>query len=359
VSQKFFSGFIVCAVGLFLLAGCQNNSTPDPVKSPALTDPLSVEKTTHKGPVSVTVRVMPKRVHIADLMDLDLVVIAPSEVEVTPPLFGEAIGEFLVRKFNDTTVRAEDGTQTRTLHYQLEPTELGIRLIRTMTCECVDPRENVESKGKTVLLETDPLDVEVVGDLGRLFSLSRACSNSFLIFSLSIWIATYCSLNTAISGAAVLIVAGVGVVFWRRSRRPPPVVLTPAEMAQTALNDLLAENLPAQGLYKEFYIRLTGIVRLYIEQTTGVRAPEQTTEEFMQGMRTKMIFSSERTERLVAFLEAADMVKYAGVLPGHRQTEEAIARAQEFVGLASTLAPVYPRKPDETVQVLKHKEEAR
>ena len=53
---------------------------------------------------------------------------------------------------------------------------------------------------------------------------------------------------------------------------------------------LLAENLPAQGLVKEFYLRLTGIVRQYVEDTTGIRAPEQTTEEFLRDMRRVRYF---------------------------------------------------------------------
>ena len=78
---------------------------------------------------------------------------------------------------------------------------------------------------------------------------------------------------------------------------------------------LLAENLPARGLVKEFYLRLTGIVRQYVEDTTGIRAPEQTTEEFLRDMRSRAAFPPERSVRLAEFLEAADLIKYAGQQP--------------------------------------------
>ncbi len=78
---------------------------------------------------------------------------------------------------------------------------------------------------------------------------------------------------------------------------------------------MLAENLPARGLVKEFYLRLTGIVRQYVEDTTGIRAPEQTTEEFLRDMRSRAVFPPERSARLAEFLEAADLVKYAGQQP--------------------------------------------
>ena len=103
---------------------------------------------------------------------------------------------------------------------------------------------------------------------------------------------------------------------------------SPEEIAQEALDSLLAENLPARGLIKEFYLRLTGIVRQYVEDTTGIRAPEQTTEEFLRDMRSRQAFPPERSVRLAEFLEAADLIKYAGQQPQEGQIEEAISRAQ-------------------------------
>ena len=101
---------------------------------------------------------------------------------------------------------------------------------------------------------------------------------------------------------------------------------------------MLAENLPGRGLVKEFYLRLTGIVRQYVEDTTGIRAPEQTTEEFLRDMRSSAAFSPDRAGRLAEFLEAADLVKYAGQHPDKSQLDQAITRAHEFVNLRPTPA---------------------
>jgi hypothetical protein len=124
------------------------------------------------------------------------------------------------------------------------------------------------------------------------------------------------------------------IVLLRRRRKQGVVAprrLTPEEIAHAALAALLQENLPARGLIKEFYLRLTGVVRQYIEDTTGIRAPEQTTEEFLRDMRSQSAFPPEQSVRLAEFLEAADMVKYAGQQPQSDQIGEAILRAQEFV----------------------------
>ena len=97
---------------------------------------------------------------------------------------------------------------------------------------------------------------------------------------------------------------------------------------------------PARGLVKEFYLRLTGIVRQYVEDTTGIRAPEQTTEEFLRDMRSRAAFPPERSVRLAEFLEAADLIKYAGQQPEEGQIDQAIARAHEFVNLKPSPAAV-------------------
>ena len=134
-----------------------------------------------------------------------------------------------------------------------------------------------------------------------------------------------------------MVLALILIALFIRSRRrnhesaivvPPP---SPEEIAHAALSQLLSENLPSQGQLKEFYVRLTGIVRVYIEGKTGLHAPEQTTEEFLREMRSKDIFPAMRSLRLKEFLEAADMVKYAGQQPADDQVELSILRAKEFI----------------------------
>ncbi|HYF48797.1 MAG TPA: hypothetical protein VEJ63_05300 [Planctomycetota bacterium] len=322
---------------LFVVAGCQ----PAPKDQQTSAAPAeTVERTSTKGPVRVTVRATPKKPRLSDLVQLELIVTAPTQVEVTQPTFGDAVGEFVIRKYNEKTTSADNGDRVRTQVYQLEPNEAGKHLIRSLTFEFTDNRETSENKGKPATLETEPLEIEVTTELGdatpNLADLQPIAAPMELPakpWPAWVW--------AVIASVLTLAAATVGFVVYRRMHYvPPPVIKTPEQIAHEAMAALLAENLPGQGQHKEFYIRLTGIVRIYIEQTTGLHAPEQTTEEFLSDMRQRMIFSSERAERLAAFLEAADMVKYAGMQPGQRQTEEAIARAQEFVGLPSALAPM-------------------
>ena len=83
---------------------------------------------------------------------------------------------------------------------------------------------------------------------------------------------------------------------------------------------------------KQFYVELTGIVRRYIERTTNVRAPEQTTDEFLRGTADHPSFPADERTKLQHFLEAADLVKFAGHQPATEDIDASLQRARTFVG---------------------------
>ena len=53
------------------------------------------------------------------------------------------------------------------------------------------------------------------------------------------------------------------------------------------------------------------MLRHYIEDRFGLRAPEQTTEEFLAELRQKHVFGERQKDLLRAFLEHCDLVKFA------------------------------------------------
>ena len=294
-----------------------------------------LERVTEKGPVKLVVQVSPPEPRLSDLVQLDVQVTSPPGIEVRPPAFGQAVGDFLVRDYSEkktsnTSVENKDVSQRRFV-YQLEPVQAGRHLIRSVGVEFIDRRPSSESRDQTSLIESDPLEVSVTSELGdqlpSLSDLEPMLPPRPLRFP-QYWL----------WWALTFIVLAIGVlVFWGRRRMQVSFVLppsqTPEEIAHAALAALLAEQLPAKGLFKEFYLRLTGIVRQFIEGTTGLRAPEFTTEEFLRAMRTRDVFPAERAVRLQEFLEAADMVKYAGQQPSSDQIDLSITRAHEFVDL--------------------------
>ena len=85
--------------------------------------------------------------------------------------------------------------------------------------------------------------------------------------------------------------------------------MSPIERALAELDRLLKKGLPGRGRYKDFYVELTMVVRRYVQRKYGIKAPNMTTEEFLAEFGERGTGNDE----LKAFLESADMVKFAGV----------------------------------------------
>ena len=108
---------------------------------------------------------------------------------------------------------------------------------------------------------------------------------------------------------------------------PPP----PHEVAYRELDALLAENLIGRGLAKLFYVRLSNILRHYIENRFGLRAPESTTEEFLIALRASEALERRHKDLLRRFLEHCDLVKFAKLKPSTDQIEGAVTSCREFI----------------------------
>ena len=133
----------------------------------------------------------------------------------------------------------------------------------------------------------------------------------------------------------LLAIAAVAVLvwWWLRTRRKPattdgPVSLPlPFEVALAALQRLREENPPVEI----FYTRLSHIVRSYLEDRFGLRAPERTTEEFLYEVSQDGTLQPAHKDLLGAFLQEADLVKFARLRPSATDTDRAYGAAERFV----------------------------
>ena len=107
--------------------------------------------------------------------------------------------------------------------------------------------------------------------------------------------------------------------------------LSPRERAFAELERLLNRRLPEQGLFKDFYIELTQVVRRYIERTHGIRAPEQTTEEFLADAERRPRFTPAVIASLRDFLQSADLVKFAGRDATPEVADGAVRTARAYI----------------------------
>lgn len=132
----------------------------------------------------------------------------------------------------------------------------------------------------------------------------------------------------------VALLAWAARPLFRRLRRRASSFLVrgdPRKEAFAKLKELESQQLPRRGLYELYYVRLTEIVRFYLEEMFDVRAPERTTQEFLEEIVAYPQFDEEVRERLRLFLSEADLVKFARFEPTGEQCLAAAMAARRLI----------------------------
>ena len=114
-------------------------------------------------------------------------------------------------------------------------------------------------------------------------------------------------------------------------RRVKEHKMTPVERAWVELERLIKRNLPQAGKFKDFYVELTLVVRRYIQRKHGLKAPHLTTEEFFAEVERVPSFPKNAIPGLMEFLNAADMIKFAGVKATLELADEAAESARVYI----------------------------
>ncbi len=140
----------------------------------------------------------------------------------------------------------------------------------------------------------------------------------------------------------VLILAGGALWAMRRYKKEGTVLPkkpqpTPYETAMRDLRELKAKNLWEQGLEKEYFTRLTDILRVYLDRRFGINAMEMTTREIMDHLYNSDI--KDKREYMRQILSVADFVKFAKVRPLPADNIAAYENAVKFVEETKPVAP--------------------
>ena len=85
------------------------------------------------------------------------------------------------------------------------------------------------------------------------------------------------------------------------------------------------------GEIKLFYNRVCDILRFYIENKFGLKAPERTTEEFLYELEKNDVLDKERKLILKEFLEHCDLVKFATYNPENSEIQKTFDTCKTFI----------------------------
>jgi len=133
--------------------------------------------------------------------------------------------------------------------------------------------------------------------------------------------------------AGVVLLLVVAAIVWAILRhiknRPQPPPPTPRELALAALEKLRGRISELEP--HPFSIEVSDVLRLFVTREFRVRATQQTSPEFLAAAAASPRFSEADKALLAAFLEKADLIKFARVQATACDSEQLLEQARRFV----------------------------
>lgn len=139
-------------------------------------------------------------------------------------------------------------------------------------------------------------------------------------------------------GLGVIVLALLIYVLYMKFAKKQPVFIKKEKPKEPAhiiafrnLDALKDEKLWQKGLVKEYYSRLTEVIRVYIEDRWGILAMESTTDEILRDLKPVDDIDKALKNLLHETLVNADFVKFAKAQPLADENEKSITFAYDFI----------------------------
>lgn len=290
--------------------------------------PESYHKNFSSGPVQLDMNVDRIKIDTSGRVEVVLKAVGTKGWKPSFPPLPEKIDKFALGSVKDSSSLGKDDSITLTRTIILLPFLSGDYTIPSFFLEF---KKGEKDSGT---LTTDPVPVTVK-------TLLPENTDGLSIKGLK-EPATFNTRRLLLIIGAALGVSAIGTflfLFFRKRKKLQKKEEIPLfKKAFTEIDKLLSRNLPEKGEYKEFYFQLNAILRRYIEGKFFLRAPEQTTEEFLKDLSTSNVIDDEFKYLLREFLIHCDLVKFARHKPGEAEIAKSIESSRNFIRITGERA---------------------
>ncbi len=266
---------------------------------------------------------------IGDQLAFTLQVVQPEGLEVQLPLFADTIpsGLEVVAPPRTDTLRRKDGRLVITRTWQVTSFDTsGVVLVDpvAVSWEKDSMKARLETRPLQLVVQLLPVDEqEGPKDIKKPYKIPITWQEVVMWTGLALVLA---------------VLVWLAVVYWMKRKAGkdlPEIRRKPAEQAHVfalrELNALKEARLWQQGRVKEYYTRLTDILRNYLEFRYGIRALERTTPETLEDLKNIGFNDNRLSSILENILETGDLVKFAKFIPQPDVNESLLLDAYVFV----------------------------
>ncbi len=294
--------------------------------------------------VTIDARLDTSQITIGDQTNLTFKVVKPAAANVIFPNLKDTLAGGKINILNISpidTSATSDGKTVLVQKYLVTAFDSGLYYIRPFPfiLQTKDITDTLFSGASYLEVHTVPIDS--TGVIRDIKGLEKAPVNFSEIYPY------------------ILLALFIGILVWfvfyylrKRTKKEPlfrrerPV--EPAHViAIRELDRLKAEKLWQQQQAKLYYIRLTGIIRTYIERRFHIKAMEQTTDEILTDFKNEVIDTDINYDLLRSLLNLADLVKFAKQEPLPDENVKNLENAYIFVKNTKYQEP----EPDENEQM--------
>ncbi len=295
------------------------------------------------GHVSLQAKVDKNRIRIGDLIKYSIIVTHDDSVKIKMPLLGANLGAFEIRDYEDAEPEKKDGRIIRRREYVISTFDIGEYEIPPVTVRYSLPGDTTWKE-----LTTEKLKITVESmkpsEEGDIRDIKAPLEIPLDWWRIARWI---------LAGVIFLIIVGLILFYIKRKREGKSLLprrekpkRPPHEIALEELEALQNEKLLEKGEVKQFYSRISDIIRRYFENRFFIPALEMTTGQLVEAMENTEI-EPEVIEIVESFLSVCDLVKFAKYIPTEEENEKTTSSAFQIVEMTKIIIEEEPEENEE------------
>jgi len=290
-----------------------------------------------KSLIEVQSEVDTSTITIGDRINYSITINRDKDLRIMKPGEGLNLGMFEIKdyKFHDPVEK--DGRLIEKYDFTISVYDTGKFTIPPFPVAYFP----VDTSQQYKIIEASPIDIYVKS----VISGDEARELKDIKFPLSIPFNYFFWISMAAVVILVAVIMYLGYLLWKRRKEkgylfsPPPPPRPAHEVALEALEVLYRSSLLEDKQYKEFFSRLSDIIRAYLEGRYFFDALEETTREIMSDAK-RHVEETELLNDLNNILELSDLIKFAKYIPEEKEVETAKKQSLNFVNVTKLIYEV-------------------
>jgi len=294
-----------------------------------------------QGSISVESKVDRNTILIGDVFQYSVIVTHDDDVNLILPELAANLGMFEIRDYKEIEPQKTDGKIVSQTNYLLSTFDTGEFEIPELQIGY-----STAADSTVKFIKTEPLKIMVQ-------SLNPAEAGDIRDVKPPLVPPRDYRQYIKLAVIIILIIAAVLFVIYYIKRRKAGKALLPSrqkpprpahEVALEELEALAQSDFLPSGKIKEYYIRISDIIRQYIENRFFIYAPEMTTTQLLEKMELEKL-DKNYIDMMREFLDSCDLVKFAKYIPEEKETNVLTQLAFDFVN-QSKLVITEPEEPE-------------